>query len=256
MKSRLALALAAALGLSGPLAAAEPAAAQPAAPASTAPMSANPFFAPSTLPYKLPPFDKIKNEHFAPGFDQGMKEQLAEIDAIANNAEKPTFENTIVALDKSGQTLIRVSNVFFNLTSANTNETMEKIQAEYAPKLAAHNDAIVLNGKLFQRVKALYDQRASLGLDPESLRLLERYHTDFVRAGANLSDADKDKLKAINGELASLSTKFSQNVLKETNAEALVVDDVKQLEGMPENEIAAAKEAAKARGLPEGKYVI
>ena len=256
MKSRLALALAAALGLSGPLAAAEPAAAQPASPAATAPMAANPFFAPSTLPYKLPPFDKIKNEHFAPAFDQGMKEQLAEIEAIANSADKPTFENTIVALDKSGQTLIRVSNVFFNLTSANTNDTMEKIQAEYAPKLSAHQDAIALNEKLFARVKALYDQRDSLGLDPESMRLLERYHTDFVRAGANLSDADKDKLKAINGELASLSTQFSQNVLKETNADALVIDDVKQLEGLAENEIAAAKEAAKTRGLPEGKYVI
>ena len=254
MKSPLALALAAALGLSGPLAAAEPASA-PAAKAQTAPMAANPFFAPSTLPYKLPPFDKIGNEHFAPAFDQGMKEQLAEIDAIANDAEKPTFENTIVALDKSGQTLIRVQNVFFNLTSANTNEEMEKIQAAYAPKLAAHQDAIVLNGKLFARVKALYDQRDSLGLDAESRRLLERYHTDFVRAGANLSDADKDKLKAINAELASLSTQFSQNVLKETNADALIVDDVAQLEGLAQNEIAAAKEAAKARGL-EGKYVI
>jgi peptidyl-dipeptidase Dcp len=255
MKSPLALALAVALGLSGPLHSAEPAAAPPADKAATTPMAANPFFAESTLPYKLPPFDKIKNEHFAPGFDRGMKEQLAEIDAIANNPAPPSFENTIVALDKSGQTLIRVQNVFFNLTSANTNDEMEKIQSEYAPKLAAHNDAILLDGKLFQRVKALYDQRAALGLDAESQRLLERYHTDFVRAGANLSDADKEKLKSINAELASLSTQFSQNVLKETNADALMVDDVKQLEGLAENEIAAAKEAAKARGL-EGKYVI
>jgi len=254
MKSRLALALAAALGLSGPLSAAEPATA-PAQPGSTARVAANPFFAPSTLPYKLPPFDKIRNEHFRPGFDQGMKEQLAEIEAIANDPAEPSFQNTIVALDKSGQTLIRVQNVFFNLTSANTDDEKEKIQSEYAPKLAAHNDAILLNGKLFARVKALHDKRDSLGLDAESLRLLDRYHTDFVRAGANLSDADKARLKQINAELAALSTQFSQNVLKNTNADALVVDDVKQLEGLAENEIAAAKEAAKARGL-DGKYVI
>jgi peptidyl-dipeptidase Dcp len=250
MNARLTLTLAIALGLASPLHAAE------SAPAgTTAPMAANPFFKPSTLPYLLPPFDQIRNEHYAPAFEQGMKEQLAEIALIASSKDAPTFDNTIVALDRSGQTLLRVSNVFSNLSGANTNDAMEKIQVDMAPKLAAHQDAIALDGALFKRVKTLYDKRATLGLDAESTRLLERYHTDFVRAGANLSDADKEKLKGLNAELASLATAFSQNVLKGTNAAAVVVDSKDQLKGLSENEIAAAAETAKARGL-EGKYVL
>jgi peptidyl-dipeptidase Dcp len=251
MKSPLAFALAAGSGLSQPLLAAETAA--PAA--KVAPAAANPFFAPSTLPYQLPPFDRIRDEHFLPAFERGMQEQLAEIDAIASNKAAPTFENTIVALDRSGQTLTRVGNVFFNLTGADTNDTREKIQTEMAPKLSAHQDAIALDGRLFARVKAVHGQLDALGLDPESRRLVERLHTDFIRAGANLSDADKETLKKLNGELASLSTQFSQNVLKGTNAAAVVVADEKQLEGLSGNAVKAAAEAARERKL-EGKYVV
>jgi peptidyl-dipeptidase Dcp len=251
MTSRLALALAAALSLTTPLHASETAPATDSRPA----MASNPFFAPSTLPYFLPPFDRIRNEHYRPAFEKGMAEQLAEVEAIANSAEAPSFENTIVALERSGQTLIRVSNVFFNLAGANTNDEIEKIQAEMAPRLAAHQDAIRLNGKLFARVKAIHDKRDTLGLDAESLRLVERYHTDFVRAGANLSEADKTRLKALNAELASLQTRFSQNVLKGTNAAAVVVEDKAKLEGLSANAIAAAEQAGKERKL-EGKAVI
>jgi peptidyl-dipeptidase Dcp len=251
MKTPLALALAAALGLSAPLHAAQPATPTQA----EAPQAVNPFFAPSTLPYQLPPFDRIRDEHYEPAFERGMAEQLAEIDAIANSDEAPTFENTIVALDKSGQTLQRTSNVFFNLTGANTNDTLEKIQTAMAPRLAAHQDAIALNGKLFERVEAIHARRDELGLDAESRRLVERFHTDFIRAGAELSDADKEKLKKINAELATLSTQFSQNVLKGTNASAVVVEDEKQLAGLSADAVAAAAEAAKQR-KQDGKYVV
>src|SRR5690606_33882774 len=163
--------------------------------------------------------------------------------------------NTIVALERSEQLLGRVSRVFFAQAGTNTNDEMQKIQTELAPKLSAHNDQTVLNGKLFARVKAVYEARDTLGLDAESKRLVERYHTDFVRAGAKLSDADKTKLKAMNAELASLSTRFSQNLLKETNASAIVVDKREQLKGLADDAIAAAGEAAKKREL-EGKFVI
>ena len=215
----------------------------------------NPFFAVSTLPFQLPPFDRIQDASYAPAFAEGMHLQLAETDSIANNAEPPTFDNTIVALERSGQLLARVTRVFFNLTGANTNDNMEALQRELSPKLAAHRDAIMHNAKLFARVQALYDKRDSLGLDAESLRLLWRYRTDFIRAGAALSAGDREKLKALNRELATLSTTFSQNVLKEINASAIVVDDRAELAGLSENEIAAAAETAKARGLA-GKYVL
>jgi peptidyl-dipeptidase Dcp len=254
MKTPLALALAAALALPAALPAAAPAAPTEASQAAV-PAAANPFFAPSTLPYQLPPFDRIRDEHFVPGFERGMAEQRAEIAAIAGNEDAPTFENTILALDRSGQTLRRVNNVFSNLVGANTNDLLQQIQTEMAPKLSAHRDAIFLDGTLFARVEAVHAQRASLGLDPESLRLVERLHTDFVRAGAKLSPPDKEKLKAYNAELAGLATKFSQNVLKGTNAAAVVVDDRKQLKGLSDNAIAAAAEAAKQRKL-EGKYVV
>ena len=218
-------------------------------------VTSNPFLTESTLPFKLPPFDKIKDEHFQPALEQGMAEEQKEAETIARQAEKPTFENTIVALEKSGQLLTRTRRVFSNFGAANTNPTLQKLEKEMAPKFAAHADAIHLNGPLFARIEALYQERESSGLDAESKWLLERYYKDFVRAGAKLSEADKTRLKAINAELASLSTSFEQNVLKEKNAAAIVVDKRADLAGLSENEIAAAAAAAKADGK-EGKFVI
>lgn len=217
--------------------------------------SENPFFSPSPLPYHFPQFDKIHNEDYEPAFDKGMADNRAEIEAIANNPQAATFENTIVAMERSGQVLERVSRVFFSQAGTNTNDAIQALQTKLAPKLAAHSDATLLNGKLYARVKAIFDQRDSLKLDAESKRLVERYHTDFVRAGARLSDADKTRLKAINAELASLATRFSQNLLKESNADAVVVDDRSQLDGLSDDAISAAAEAAKARKL-DGKFVI
>ena len=250
MTTRLALALAATLGLAMPAYA--DAATQGATEAAKA---SNPFFTESPLPLHYPQFDKIKDSHFAPAFDAGMAEQLKEIEAIANNADAPTFDNTVIAMEKSGQVLDRATTVFYALVGADTNKDREKLQGEYSTKFAAHSDAISLNGKLFARIKALYDSRDTLGLDAQSVRLIERYHTSFVRSGANLSDADKATLKQMNGELASLGTKFSQNVLAEVNASALVIDDVKELDGLSEQQIATAASVAKSRGL-EGKYVL
>ncbi|MBI3286059.1 MAG: M3 family metallopeptidase [Burkholderiales bacterium] len=221
----------------------------------SASLAANPFMAASALPYELPPFDKIRNEHYAPAFAEAMRQHMTEIDAIAGNAESASFDNTLVAMERAGQMLTRVSNVFFNLTGANTNPAMEALSRELAPQLAAHQDQISLNGKLFQRIASLHQARAALKLDPESDRLLERYYTDFVRAGAQLSEADKSKLKSLNAQLATLGTTFSQNVLKETNASALIVASKQELQGLSDNEIAAAAAAAKARGL-DGKYLI
>ncbi len=215
----------------------------------------NPFFAPSTLPLHYPPFDKIKDSDFAPAFDRGMAEQLKEIDAIANDPQAPTFDNTIVAMEKSGRVLDRATSVFFNLVGADTNDARKKIQADYSARFAAHQDAISLNPKLFARIQTLYAHRDTLGLDAEGVRLVERYHDDFVRAGAQLSDADKARLKEINGELAKLGTQFNQNVLAEVNESAIVVDAKEELDGMPADAIDAAAAAAKARKL-EGKYVI
>jgi peptidyl-dipeptidase Dcp len=215
----------------------------------------NPFLVPSSLPYHFPPFDKIKNEHFTPAFAEGMRQQLAEIQVIADSPEPPTFDNTVVAMELSGQLLDRVEKVFSNLIGANTNDTLNAVERDIAPKLSAHTDTIMLNGKLFKRVQALYERRDSLGLDLESKYLLERYHTDFVRAGAQLSDSDKEKLKALNAELAQLSTRFSQNVLKEADASAVVVDARAELAGLSDSQIAAAANAATARGL-DGKFVI
>ena len=217
--------------------------------------SSNPLLPESTLPFHLPPFDKIKNEHFRPAFTTALAEHLQEVEKIADDPAPPTFENTLVALEKSGRTLERVQNVFGNLTGANTNPELQKIETEMAPKLSAHRDAIHLNGKLFARVQALYDQRAQLKLDPESSYLLERYYKDFVRAGAKLSEADKAKMKAMNAELASLQTQFTQNVLKEKNADAIVVKDKTELAGFDEGEIKAAETAAKERKL-DGQFVI
>jgi peptidyl-dipeptidase Dcp len=215
----------------------------------------NPFFNESTLHFELPPFDEIKDGHHKTAFERGMADQQAEIAEIASQEETPTLENTLVAMERSGQILVRVSAVFFNMTSAHTNDSLEAIRSEMAPRLAAHNDEILLNGKLFERVKALYDQRNALEIDAESRRLVERYYLDFVRAGALLSDDKKERLKGINAELASLQTDFSQNVLKEVNALAVVVDKREELAGLSENDISAAAAEAKERGL-EGKYVL
>jgi peptidyl-dipeptidase Dcp len=215
----------------------------------------NPFAAPSTLPFHAPPFDKIKDSDYQPAFEQGMKQQLAEIQQIADNSAAPTFENTIVAMEKSGRMLDRVSETFFNVVQANTNPTLDKIQTAEAPKLAAHQDAIYLNPKLFTRVKAVYEQRDKLHLDPESQQLLKIYYMQFVHAGANLSDADKARLREINKQDATLETAFQQKLVAATKAGALVVDNKSDLEGLSEQEIAAAADAAKARGM-SGKYVI
>ncbi|UGQ46564.1 M3 family metallopeptidase [Massilia endophytica] len=226
-----------------------------AAPSAPVLAESNPFAKASTLPFQYPVFDRIHDEDYGPAFDAGIREQAAEVQAIANNKAAPTFDNTIVALERSGTLLTRVSNVFFNLSGTNTNPAMQQLDRDLAPKLAAHSDAMRLNGKLYARIKALYDKRDKLGLDPESKYLLERYHTDFVRAGAKLSEANKKKLKAYNAELAALQTNFAQNVLNESNDSALIVDTREELAGMPDKAIDAAAANAKARGL-EGKFAI
>ena len=243
------LVVAASLALIQSAAFAAPVAAAAALPAS------NPLAAPSTLPFQYPAFDKIKDEHFKPAYAAGMREHLAEIAAIADSKDAPTFDNTIVAMEKSGLLLTRVATIFSALQGANTNDTLDAIDREMSPKLAAHNDAIYLNDKLYQRVKALYDKRASLGLDAESAFLLERYNKDFVLAGANLNAADKKKLKGFNGQIATLQTTFTQNVLKETNASALVVGTRAELAGMTDAAIDAAAAEAKKRKLG-GKFVV
>ncbi len=214
-----------------------------------------PFAAASTLDLNYPRFDQIQDAEFAPAFDYGMARQLAEIDVIANSPDAPTFQNTIVAIEKSGLLLDRATSVFFNLVGTDKNDARDKLQSDYAPKFSAHRDAINLNPKLFARIKTLHDARGTLGLDPVDQRLLERRYKDFVRAGAALSDVQKTRIREINTEMAKLGTQFSQNVLAEVNDSAIVVDTRAELAGMSDEQIAAAAEAAKTRGL-EGKYVI
>ncbi|RSZ58224.1 M3 family metallopeptidase [Massilia atriviolacea] len=226
-----------------------------AAPGAAALDAANPFAKISTLPFNYPAFDKIRNEHFGPAFAEGMRQHAADIDAIANNRKAATFENTIVAMERSGKLLARTSGAFGIFAGGNTNDTIKGLERELAPKLAAHRDAMLLNQKLFDRIETLYAKRAKLGLDAESAFLLERYRKDFVRAGAKLSAADKDKLKGYNAELATLQTTFSQNVLSEANAAALVVDTRAELAGMSDAAIDAAAVVAKKRGL-DGKFAI
>jgi peptidyl-dipeptidase Dcp len=221
----------------------------------TTPVESNPFFAESPLYMHYPQFDKVTSSDYVPAFELGMKEQIAEIEGIANQTEAPSFDNTLIPMERSGQTLNRVSRVFFAMTSANTNDELEAIRSEMAPKLAAHGDQIKLNDKLFTRVQAIFDQRDSLELDPESYRFVEETYKDFIRAGAKLSAADKETLKAMNAELATLQTTFSQNILNEVNASAVVVDSREELTGMSDTKIEAAAEAAKSRDM-DGKYVI
>jgi peptidyl-dipeptidase Dcp len=221
----------------------------------TAQMTPNPLMQPSPLPYQMPPFDRIKESDYRPAFEEGMKRQLEEVKAIASNKEAPTFENTIVALEKSGELLNRTNAIFGNLTSSNTNPEHDAIDSEMSPKFAAHYDTIFLDPALFARVDKLYQSRQSLGLDPESLRLVERYHLQFVRAGARLDDAGKAKLRDYNQKLASMGTQFQQMLLKATNDGALVVDNERDLEGLSPEQVANAQKAATDRKLP-GKYVI
>ncbi|HEV2018508.1 MAG TPA: M3 family metallopeptidase, partial [Gemmatimonadaceae bacterium] len=215
----------------------------------------NPLFVESTLPYHAPRFDLIRNEDYQPALEEGMRQQLAEIDAIAKQTSPPTFDNTIVAMEKSGALLTRAAKTFFGVIGANTNDTLQKVQEIEAPKLAAHNDAIYLNDQLYRRVKSIYDRRESINFNPEQKALVERYNRDFVRAGANLSEADKVRMRALNQDLSKLSTDFSTKLLAGTKAGALVVDKVSDLDGLTADKIETAAQAAKSRGLT-GKWVL
>jgi len=215
----------------------------------------NPLLAPSALDLGYPPFDRIEDRHYRPAFEAGMAEQLEEIEAIANLTDIPTFDNTLVAMERSGRTLNRASSVFFGMTGAHTNDTIEAIQAEMAPRLSAHNDRILLNSALFARIEALYEQRGTLGLGTEDVRLIEETHRDFVRAGARLSEPQKERLRTINTELAELAARFSQNVLGEVNALAVVVDSRDELAGLGDTQIKTAADAAASRGMP-GRFLL
>jgi peptidyl-dipeptidase Dcp len=209
----------------------------------------NPFYAPSTLPFQAPPFDKIKDGDFQPAIEAGMASQQAEIQAIASDPAPPTFDNTFVALENSGQLLERVTAAFSGVTGANTNPDLQKVKTIEAPKLAAHHDFIFLNTKLFARVSAIYNQRAALKLDPESLRLVEFYYDQFVHAGANLSEAEKTELKKLNEEESSLSNTFTNKILAATKESAFVAVDKAALAGFSEAQIAAAAQTGKSRKL-------
>ncbi|MQP76557.1 peptidyl-dipeptidase Dcp [Stenotrophomonas sp. MYb238] len=216
---------------------------------------ANPFLAASTLPFQAPAFDRIKDGDYLPAFEEGMRQQLAEIRQIADNAEPATFDNTLLPLEKSGAILDRTSRVFFGVVQADTNPERQKIQEEVIPKLAAHGDAIHLDPKLFARVKAVYDGRAGAGLDAEQLRVVEETYKGFVKAGAQLGDADKETLKQYNAEEATLANDFHNKLVAATAAGAVVVDDKAQLAGLSDGDVAAAEEAAKGRKL-DGKWVL
>ena len=213
----------------------------------------NPFASRSSLFYEAPPFNKIGNLDYQPAIDEGMRRQKEEWEAIARDSAPPTFENTIVALDRTGALLSRVSQVFNLVVQANTNDTLQAVQTAEAPKLAAHRDALYLDPRLFRREEAVYAQRTGLG--PEQKALVERYHRNFVRAGAQLSEADKDRLRKLNQEEATLATSFQKKLLAGTKASALVVDSRAELAGLSDADVGAAAEAAKQRRL-QGKYVI
>jgi peptidyl-dipeptidase Dcp len=208
---------------------------------------ANPFYALSALPFHAPPFDKIKDGDYQPAIEAGMAAELKEMRAIADNPAAPTFENTIVAMEKTGALFVRAYAAFNGVTGANTNPTLEKVQREEAPKLAAHNDAIYLDAKLFHRMAAVYERRASLKLSPEGLRLVEIYYQRFVHSGANLSDADKEKLKKINEEESTLSNAFRSKVLAATKDAAYFTAEKSALAGLTDAQINAAERAAKQR---------
>jgi peptidyl-dipeptidase Dcp len=215
----------------------------------------NPFIEASPLPYQLPPFERITDEHYLPAIELGVAQQKEEVEAIASQAESATFDNTLVALERSGRLLSRVLHVFYNKSSADSTEATNAVEERIAPVLAAHEDSIRLDSRLYARISALWDARDELGLDPEQAYLLERYHTEFTLAGAGLSDEDKAQLTAYNTRLSTLTTAFEKNLLADTNELAVVVDDVSELAGLSAGEISAAAQAAADRGL-EGSFVI
>jgi peptidyl-dipeptidase Dcp len=215
----------------------------------------NPFFTEWETPFGVPPFDKIKNEHYKPAFEEGIKQHNAEIESIIKNSARPDFKNTILALDKSGDLLSKVRSVFFNLAEANTSDTMQALAREIAPMLSSHNDDIAMNEDLFRKVKQVYNERNNSGLDKSQIRVVEKYYEAFVRNGANLAKEDKEKLRKINEELTNLQVKFGQNLLAETNRSfRLIIDNRQDLAGLPENVIAGAADAANADSL-EGKWL-
>ena len=216
--------------------------------------SPNPFLTEYTTPFQVPPFDQIKNEHYMPAFEAGIAEQQAEVDAIVNNVETPTFENTILPFDKSGQTLNRVSNVFFNLNECLTNDEMIAIAEQVLPMLSKHSDAIMMNPKLFERIDYVYQHRNEMGLDDQQIRVVEKYHQDFVRNGAALPADKQAELSQINEQLSTLSLQFGNNLLKENAGYKLVIENEADLAGLPQTSIDAAAEQAKTDGM-EGKWV-
>lgn len=215
----------------------------------------NPFFAPSTLPYQLPPFADIRDEHFLPAFEQGFAEQLAEVQNITRARSMATFENTMVPLERSGQLLARVARVFYNKSSADSNDVTNDLEEKIAPLMAAHEDAIRLDSQLYARVKHLHDNLDKLSLDDEQRYLVERHYTEMTLAGAGLDYAQKETLKDFNKRLSSLTTRFEKNLLADTNDLAVVFDDAAELDGLSAGELSAAAEAAKERGL-EGKFLV
>jgi peptidyl-dipeptidase Dcp len=229
--------------------------AMPTMPAAAQEARTNPFAVPSNLPFQAPRFDIIRDEDYQPGFEQGMAEQAAEIARIADNPAAPTFDNTVVAMERSGRMLQRVQAAFGAVNQADTNPARQAVQKAEAPKLSAHNDAIYLNPRLFARVHTLFARQASLGLNAEQRQLLQIIHQRFIRAGAQLSPTDHGKLRALNGRLSTLQTQFQQKLLAATKAGGLVVDDPAQLAGLGDAGIAAAAQAAKERGLA-GKWVL
>ena len=215
---------------------------------------ANPFFGEYETPFKVPPFDQIDTSHYIPAFKEGIAEQQAEIDAIVNNSDEPTFENTILAFDNSGKLLRKTGRVFYNLNSANTNPAMQDIDRKVSPLTTGHRDNIMLNDILFQKIKAVYENRNNGGLDALQVRLAEKFYDDFVRNGANLNDEDKEKLREINQQLSANRIKFRQNLLAETNENfKLIVEDESDLTGLPQGSVDAAAETAKEAGM-EGKW--
>jgi len=215
----------------------------------------NPFFTASALPFGLPPFAQISDEHYRPGFDKAFTEQIAEIDRIVANDEPATFENTFLPLERSGQVLHRVASVFYNKSSADSTEFTNELEEEIAPLYAAHSDAIRLNAALFARIDAVFARLDELGLDAESRYLVERYHAEFTIAGAGLDDDDKQTLREYNSRLSSLTTRFEKNLLADSNDLAVVIDDVADLDGLDAGEVSAAAQAASDRGL-EGRYLV